>query len=49
MFDKLMRDLKQLGRGVQIKVALPSDDEGYFDRKCRACQMSGTPINKLNT
>lgn len=40
MFDKLLRDLKQLEQGMKISVDLPHDDEGYLDRHCsvEACR-----------
>lgn len=34
MFDKLLRELKNLEQGVQVPISLPLDDEGYFDRQC---------------
>ncbi len=34
MFDKLIKELKKLERGVQIPVDVPLDEEQYFDRKC---------------
>ena len=36
MFEKLLRDLKQLKQGINISVNLPDDEEGYFDRQCPA-------------
>ncbi len=34
MFDKLLREMKKLERGVQVPIELPLDDSGYFDRVC---------------
>lgn len=34
MFDETRRALRRLEGGQQISVSLPSDAEGYFDRKC---------------
>ena len=34
MFDKLLREMKKLERGVQVPIELPLDDNGYFDRVC---------------
>lgn len=34
MFNKLLRDLKRLERGVRVPIQVPLDDEGYLDRRC---------------
>src|SRR5438034_10907770 len=34
MFDKLLRELRRLEGTHQIRVSIPSDAEGYFDREC---------------
>jgi hypothetical protein len=34
MFDEVRRELRRLEGGQRISVSLPSDEEGYFDRKC---------------
>jgi hypothetical protein len=34
MFDELMRELRRLETRQQIRVSIPSDDEGYLDREC---------------
>lgn len=36
MFDKLLRELKKLERGVRVPVQIPLDDDGYMDRRCPA-------------
>lgn len=40
MFDKLLRELKKLERGVQVPIQIHLDDEGQIDRRCplEACQ-----------
>jgi uncharacterized Zn finger protein (UPF0148 family) len=40
MFDNVIRELKDLEKGVRIDIKMPIDDEGYLDRKCshRECQ-----------
>lgn len=40
MFDKLLRELKNLERGVQVPIQIQLDDEGQLDRRCpsEACQ-----------
>lgn len=34
MFDDLLRELRRLEQPQQIRVSMPSDEEGYFDREC---------------
>jgi hypothetical protein len=34
MFDKLIREMKKLERGVRIPVQIPLDEKGYMDRLC---------------
>jgi len=34
MFDDVIRKLKHLEQGVQIRIEMPIDDEGYIDRQC---------------
>jgi len=36
MFDELLRELRRLEAPQQIRVSIPSDDEGYLDRECPA-------------
>lgn len=40
MFDKLLRELKKLERGVQVPIQIALDDDGQLDRRCpsEACQ-----------
>ena len=40
MFDKLLRELRKLERGVNIPIEIPLDEDGYMDRQCpaNACQ-----------
>jgi hypothetical protein len=40
VFDKLLRELKAMERGVQISVPVEVDDDGYLDRRCpsKVCQ-----------
>lgn len=40
MFDKLLRELKKLERGVQVPIQIHVDDDGQIDRRCPsdACQ-----------
>jgi hypothetical protein len=40
MFDKLLRELKKLERGVTVTVSLEPDAEGFLDRRCPAAQCS---------
>jgi len=34
VFDKLLRELKKLERGVQVPIKIPLDDDGHLDRRC---------------
>lgn len=34
MFDKLLRELQKLERGVKVPIQLPLDEKGYMDRQC---------------
>jgi hypothetical protein len=34
MFDKLLRELKKLERGVKVPIQIPLDEKGYMDRQC---------------
>ena len=34
MFDKLLRELKKLERGVQVPIKVQLDDDGHLDRRC---------------
>ena len=34
MFDDVIRELKHLEKGVQIRIEIPIDDDGYIDRQC---------------
>jgi hypothetical protein len=34
VFDKLLRELKRLERGVQVPIQIPLDEDGQFDRRC---------------
>jgi hypothetical protein len=34
MFDNLINELENLSSGQQIRIDLPLDENGYFDRKC---------------
>lgn len=34
MFDDVIRELKNLERGVQISIEMPVDNDGYLDRRC---------------
>jgi hypothetical protein len=36
VFDELQRALRQMERQTTISIPMPSDAEGYFDRKCPA-------------
>ena len=40
MFDDVIRELKNLERGVQISIEMPVDDDEYLDRRCphKECQ-----------
>lgn len=40
MFDKLIRELKKLERGVTVSVTLQPDADGFLDRRCTASQCS---------
>jgi hypothetical protein len=40
MFDKLLRELKKLERGVTVTVSLEPDADGFLDRRCPAEQCS---------
>ena len=37
MFDDLMKQIKKMER-MQIKIDIPLDDNGYFDRICHDCE-----------
>jgi hypothetical protein len=34
MFDKLLREMKKLERGVKVPIQIPLDEKGYMDRQC---------------
>jgi RNA polymerase subunit RPABC4/transcription elongation factor Spt4 len=34
VFDDLLRDLRRLEKPQRLRVSMPSDEEGYFDREC---------------
>jgi hypothetical protein len=34
VFDKLLREMKKLERGVQVPIQLHLDDDGHLDRRC---------------
>jgi hypothetical protein len=34
MFDKLLREMKKLERGIKVPIQIPLDDKGYMDRQC---------------
>jgi hypothetical protein len=34
VFDKMLRELKKLERGVKVPIQIPLDDKGYMDRQC---------------
>jgi hypothetical protein len=34
MFDKLLREMKKLERGVQVPIQIAVDDDGHLDRRC---------------
>lgn len=34
MFDKLLREIKKLERGVKVPIQIPLDEKGYMDRLC---------------
>ena len=34
MFDELMRELHRFEKPQPVRVSMPSDEEGYFDRQC---------------
>lgn len=34
MFDEFIRELKTLSQPVSVRIDMPLDDKGYFDRKC---------------
>lgn len=34
MFDKLLREVKKLERGVKVPIQIPLDEKGYMDRQC---------------
>ena len=34
MFDKLLREMKKLERGVQVPIQIELDDDGQLDRRC---------------
>ena len=34
MFDKLLREMKKLERGVQVPIQIHLDDDGQLDRRC---------------
>ncbi|QBD75170.1 hypothetical protein EPA93_03840 [Ktedonosporobacter rubrisoli] len=40
MFDNILRELKKIEAGSQITISMPTDNDGYFDRRCpsEACQ-----------
>ena len=45
MFDEINRELEKLGKGIEISVDLPTDEEGYFDRNCPSAECQ---INQAN-
>jgi uncharacterized Zn finger protein (UPF0148 family) len=38
MFDRLLRDLKKLERGVSVPVEIPLDEQGHMDRRCPSAE-----------
>ena len=40
MFDRLLREMKRIERGVQVPIQVHLDDDGQLDRRCpsKACQ-----------
>lgn len=38
MFDELIRELRQLDGEHRISVSIPSDKDGYFDRRCPSAE-----------
>ena len=38
MFEDLIRGLRQLETPRTIRLSLPADEEGYFDRECPALE-----------
>ena len=34
MFEDTLRELNQLGNGIQMSIDMRLDDDRYFDRKC---------------
>jgi len=41
MFDKLLRELKKLERGVRVPIHIPLDENGHMDRRCPSGDCQG--------